>query len=87
MDRIAFTPRGMADFYCFAERDIKTLKKIGKLIEDMKRHPFTGLDKPEPPKNREGYWSRRINEKDRIAYKVFPDFIEIVQYKNHYDDK
>jgi Txe/YoeB family toxin of Txe-Axe toxin-antitoxin module len=35
---------------CGGRQDKKTLRRINKLIEDAKRHPFDGLGKPEPLK-------------------------------------
>jgi len=65
----------------------KTLKRINALIKDIDRHPFTGIGKPEPLKgNKQGYWSRRIDEANRIVYKVEQDRLIVVQCGKHYDD-
>ena len=65
----------------------KTLKRINDLLKDIDRHPFTGIGKPEPLKgNKQGYWSRRIDEVNRIVYKVERDQIIIAQCCSHYDD-
>ena len=67
--------------------DKKTLKRINALLKDIDRHPFTGIGKPEPLKgNRQGYCSRRIDNVNRIVYKVEHDQIIIVQCCGHYDD-
>jgi toxin YoeB len=67
--------------------DKKTLKRINALLHDIDRHPFTGIGKPEPLKgDLHGYWSRRIDESNRIVYKVENDDIIIVQCGRHYDD-
>ena len=65
--------------------DKKTLKRINLLIKDIDRHPFTGIGKPEPLKgNKQGYWSRRIDEANRIVYKVERDKLIIAQCGRHY---
>lgn len=65
----------------------KTLKKINALLNDINRHPFEGLGKPEPLKsNYKGFWSRRIDDANRIIYRVTDDYIEITQCKGHYND-
>lgn len=47
----------------------KQIKRINKLIKDIKRHPFEGIGKPEPLRNElSGLWSRRIDSKNRIIY-------------------
>jgi len=70
-----------------AKKDEKILKRINKLIEDINRHPFTGIGKPEPLKgNLQGYWSRRIDEPNRIVYKVEGNQLIIAQCGTHYED-
>jgi toxin YoeB len=69
-------------------QDKKTLKKISKLLSDIERNGNSGLGHPEPLKgNLSGWWSREIDEKNRLVYKIEDDSIKIYQCKNHYDDK
>ncbi len=69
-------------------QDIKTLKKINKLIKEIERTPFSGIGKPEPLKGElSGLWSRHIDEKNRIIYRVENDVLEISSCRGHYDDK
>ena len=64
--------------------------KIDKLIEDIRRQPFTGLGKPEPLRGElTGYWSRRIAKGHRLVYRVvgkrgLDQRLEIVQCRFHY---
>ena len=68
-------------------QDKKTSRRINDLLKDIDRHPFTGIGKPEPLKgNKNGYWSRRIDEATRIVYKVERDQLIIAQCSGHYDD-
>jgi len=61
------------------------LKRINLLIKDMQRTPFEGLGKPEPLKHElSGYWSRRIDDVNRIVYRVEDDTISIYQCGRHY---
>ena len=65
----------------------KNIKKINQLLNDIKRKNFSGIGKPEPLKNQfSGYWSRRIDEKNIIVYKVENDMIQVVQCKGHYEE-
>ena len=67
--------------------DKKTLKRIHALLKDIDRSPFSGIGKPEPLKGDEqGYWSRRIDEANRIVYKVESGQIVIAQCGGHYDE-
>ena len=75
------------DYIYWQTQDKKTLKKINNLIKDAQRTPYDGIGKPEPLKKHEGYWSRRIYEKNRIVYKVDGDAIVIAACRGHYDDK
>jgi toxin YoeB len=67
--------------------DRKALRRINQLIKDIERNPFSGIGKPEPLKGSlQGYWSRRIDEVNRIVYRVANDTVVIVQCGGHYDD-
>jgi len=67
--------------------DKKTLKRINNLLKDIDSHPFIDIGKPEPLKgDKQGYWSRRIDEKNRIVYKVEHNQIFIVQCGSHYEE-
>ena len=60
---------------------------LNAIINDIDRQPFSGIGKPEPLiGNKQGYWSRRIDEVNRIVYKIENDKIVIVQCGGHYDD-
>jgi len=79
--------RAWDEYLEWQTQDRKTLKRINKLIEDIDRHPLTGIGKPEPlTGNLQGYWSRRIDEANRIVYKVEGDQLIIAQCGRHYDD-
>ena len=67
-----------------------TKKKIKVFLEELKTHPFSGSGQPEQLKfELHGYWSRRINQKDRMIYSVNDNTVtvEIVSAMGHYKDK
>ena len=75
------------EYIYWQTQDRKTLKRINLILKDMDRQPFAGIGKPELLKdNKHGYWSRRIDEVNRIVYRVEHDQIVIVQCGGHYDD-
>jgi toxin YoeB len=75
------------DYIVWQNEDKKTLRKINLLLKDINRNPFTGIGKPEPLKHAwKGYWSRKIDDKNRLIYRINNDKIEIAQCKAHYDD-
>lgn len=72
--------------YCEWQSDKATLKRINTLIKAALRDPFDGIGKPEPLKHDlSGLWSRRINDTDRLTYKVQDDMIVILACKGHYE--
>ena len=67
--RLLWEDRAWEDYLYWQVQDKKTLKRINALISDIKREPFEGIGKPEPLKGKlSGYWSRRIDEANRIVY-------------------
>ncbi len=86
--RLLWDERAWEDYLWLQTQDKKTLRRINALIKDIQRSPFEGIGKPEPLKeNRSGWWSRRIDETNRVVYKLENDAIIIAECKNHYDDK
>ena len=90
---LTFSPRAWYEYTGWQLEDKKTLKRINLLIKDIERNGNTGIGKPEPLHNWDGYWSRRINDKDRLVYKlsgtVTTDgddqrILYIAQCKSHY---
>ncbi len=75
-----------ADYTSWQAQDKKTLKRINALLRDIERGSFDGIGKPEPLRgDLSGFWSRRIDETNRLVYRVSGETIEIVSCKGHYD--
>ena len=83
-----FTDHAWEDYLYWQSQDKKTLKRINKLLTAIDRDPFNGIGKPEPLKgNLSGWWSRRINDTDRVIYRVEGDrekCVVIAALKGHY---
>lgn len=77
------------DYLYWQTQDKKILKRINALIKDIERNgPLTGIGDPEALKdNLHGYFSRHINEKDRLIYRLEEGRIYIAQCRGHYSDK
>lgn len=85
INQVSFTISALSDYQYWQKQDRKTLKALNKIIDDIIRHPFVGLGKPEPLKyNLDNCWSRRINKTDRIVYTVTKDSVVIIQCRYHY---
>ena len=88
MSKIIFSEKAWDDYIYWQSQDKKTLKRINMLIKSIQRTPYEGEGKPEALKgNLSGNWSRRINEADRLVYKVLNEEIQIIQCRGHYNDK
>lgn len=76
------------DYIYWQTQDRKTLKRINEILKDIDRNGYEGIGKPEPLKgNYSGWWSRRIDAKNRIIYRIHLEQIEIVQCGSHYSGK
>lgn len=74
------------DYCSWQMQDKKTLKRINALIRDIQRDSFNGIGKPEPLRgNLSGWWSRRIDDTNRIVYKPTENAVIIASCKGHYD--
>lgn len=83
----AFTDIGWEDYLYWQTKDRKTLLKINTLLKDIERNGNEGIGKPEPlTGDLSGFWSRRINQKDRLIYALEMDQIIIIACRYHYDD-
>ena len=90
MSKPQFTEQAWDEYVYWLNQDKRTIKKINKLIKDIMRNgALQGEGNPELLKgNMSGFYSRRINEKDRLIYKILGnDIIEIYSCKDHYNDK
>lgn len=84
--RLLWEDRAWDDYLYWQTQDKKMLKRINALIADIKRSPFEGIGKPEPLKhNLSGYWSRRIDETNRIVYFEKGGIVYVVSCRGHYD--
>ena len=84
----AWSDAAWEDFEYWMTRDKKTLRRILQLLKDIDRNGYGGLGKPEPLSgDLSGYWSRRIDDANRIVYKIEGGVMKIVQCGSHYRDK
>ena len=86
-----FSDESWADYLWWQKQDKKTLKRINTLIKTIEREGVAqGIGKPEALRgDLTGFWSRRIDEKHRLVYRVsggHGENLEIVSCRNHYTD-
>ncbi|AEE22780.1 Txe/YoeB family addiction module toxin [Paraglaciecola sp. Hal342] len=82
---LSWTDEAWNSYVYWQTQDKKTLNRINKLITDVQRSPFDGIGKPEALKeNLSGFWSRRIDDTNRLVYAVDDTAITIISCRYHY---
>lgn len=87
---VIYSPKALKDIKFWKDSGNKGIQnKISVLIEDIKKHPFNGIGKPELLKYKlAGVWSRRISHEDRLLYVINTEneieTVEILSIKGHY---
>jgi toxin YoeB len=85
---IKFSLDAWEQYIGWQSQDKRVLRRINELLKDIVRgNPLEGIGKPEPLRgNLSGFWSRRIDERNRLVYRIEKDVCQIAQCKGHYDD-
>ena len=82
--KLLWDERGWEDYLSWQSEDKKTLKRINT-VKDIQRDPFKGIGKPEPlTGDLSGWWSRRIDDTNRIVYRAQNGIIIIASCRGHY---
>jgi len=82
---LCWTDEAWGDYLWWQSQDRKTLKRINRLIQDAMRSPFEGIGKLETLReNLSGFWSRRIDESNRLVYAVDDNRLTIISCRYHY---
>ena len=76
------------DYLEWYDKDKRVVKKVNSFIKDIQRNGYDSIGKPEPLKgNYSGWWSLKINAKDRFVFRIEDNNIIVLQVGNHYKDK
>lgn len=82
---LVWSEKAWDDYLYWQAQDKKLVKRINMLLADVKRNGHEGLGKPEPLKHDlGGYWSRRIDSKHRLVYRITGDNVHIARCRFHY---
>ena len=85
--RLSFTDEGWDDYLSWGD-DKRARRQIHRLIADIQRNGNMGIGKPEALRgDRSGWWSRHIDDKNRLVYRVSAGGVEIAQCRGHYGDR
>ena len=87
--KLIFATQAWADYHHWQATDPAVLTRLNAMIEECRRHPFSGTGKPEPLKgDLTGWWSRRITAEHRLVYRVTgagaDQALQIAQCRYHY---
>ncbi|MCA0231405.1 MAG: Txe/YoeB family addiction module toxin [Bacteroidetes bacterium] len=66
------------------------ISKVEKILQELEETPEIGTGNPEKLKHQLiGFWSRRINKKDRLVYEIndVEVIVIVVSALGHYSDK
>ena len=84
--RIVWFAEAWEDYVYWQSQDKKTIQRINQLLKDIMRSGHSGIGKPEPLKGEfSGFWSRRIDEANRLVYRINENYLEVLSCKGHYD--
>ena len=87
MHKLAFLPEAWEDYVYWQSQDKKILSRINKLLQDISRNGNEGIGKPEQLRgDMSGWWSRRIDDVNRLIYRIEEDFAIIAQCRSHYGE-
>ena len=88
MMSVKFSPNALEQFINLAEKEKRLFKALKKIIEDTQRNGTGGLGHPEQLSgNLVGWWSKHIDEKNRMVFRILNETVEIAECCTHYGDK
>jgi toxin YoeB len=83
-----WTDEGWDNYLYWQTQDKKTLKRINQLLKDIERNGNDGIGKPEALiGDLSGWWSRRIDDTNRLVYRIEKGKIIVSHCRTHYGDK
>jgi toxin YoeB len=76
------------DILILKKSEIVAYEKLKKLIAELHLHPLIGSGQPKPlRRDLSGYYSRRIDKKNRLVYKIDGEVVHVLSVRGHYGDK
>ncbi len=82
---IVFKKQALKDLDHFEKFFPKIAQRIYQLLEDIEKHPFNRLGKPEPLRHAlTGKWSRRIDYTHRLVYEAHNEVVTVYSCRFHY---
>ena len=86
MKDFLFEKTAFEDVAYWVKTDVRMMKKIIQLLENIQQTPYEGLGKPEALKHQlQGHWSRRIDAEHRLVYRIEESSVVIISCRYHYN--
>ena len=83
--KILWDDNAWKEYLSWQETDAKKIKRINRIINDINRNGYNCTGKPEILSgDLSGYWSVRIDKKNRIVFRICGNNLEIIQCGTHY---
>jgi len=83
-----WTDKAWDDYLYWQSQDKKILKRINQLLKDIDRNGYDGIGKPEALVGElSRWWSRRIDDTNRLVYRIENNKIIISHCRTHYGEK
>lgn len=87
---IEFTENARQDIILLQRYAPQAVKKVFKLIEELREHPRSGTGQVEQLKHfKNETWSRRITREHRLVYEIHDEqiLVLVISSYGHYDNK
>jgi toxin YoeB len=82
-----FSKRFKQEYDRLCDRDKPKADKIDDLIADTLKHPTEGIGHPKRLRHfGENIWSRHVDKKNRLVYKIVGRVVWFDSCEGHYDD-
>lgn len=79
MYRVEFTEDAKEDIKMLYKKAPMAIKKLEKLLQELREHPKTGTGQVEQLKHfKKETWSRRITQEHRLVYNINDDTVEVL---------
>jgi len=87
MMSVKFSPNALEQLIYIAEKDRRLLRALKKVVADTQRNGTGGLGHPEQLKgNLSGWWSKKIDDGNRLVFRIIGDVVEIAECHTHYKE-
>ena len=89
MRTLVFEGRTWEAYEALRRQEPRLHRSLCRMLKEMLRgDPALGLGKPEPLRhNLQGFWSRRLSQRDRLIYRFDDQSIYIMAIGGHYNDR